>query len=106
LHRRRVNVGIEERVSSGRCGARASETASLPLLISLALDEVDATDVHLRFRGDVNPGRDEASVTGDSALGRPDARFVADGVTRRGAPGKGKQSCGRWQSESGDTFGR
>jgi hypothetical protein len=78
FHGRRVNVGIEERVSSGRCGARASETASLPHLISLALDEVDATDVHLRFGGDVNPGRDEASVTGDSALRRPDARFVAE----------------------------
>jgi hypothetical protein len=51
-------------------------------VISLALDEVDATDVHLRFRGNVNPGRDEASVTGDSALGRPDARFVAIGAVR------------------------
>ena len=66
------------RLGSGRCGARALVTASLPLLISLALDEVDATDVRRRLRENAAAGRTEAIVADDLGLGRPDGCFVAD----------------------------
>jgi hypothetical protein len=53
------------------------------VLISLALDEVDATDVRSAFpRKRRRRPRQSRRHRGDSGLGRPDARFVAVAIVR------------------------
>jgi hypothetical protein len=77
------NIGIEETGELGPLWGLRVGNRFAPALISLALDEVDATDVRQRLRGNADAGRAEAIVTDDSGLGRPEACFVAGALQIR-----------------------
>ena len=57
-----ANIGIEEAAEFGRVWGPRGGNRFASALISLALDEVDATDAHRRLRGNADAGRTEAIV--------------------------------------------
>ncbi len=62
-----VQMGNDEETVLGRRWARPEETASLSRMISLALDEVDATEVHA-------PAPPPEQAENRTHAGKPDRR--------------------------------